>query len=173
MGAFGPGDTRVFTFLQYDAAGNVSVPSDALRAVPSVVGLGTQAAAARLAAAGFRLGNVRETIATGVAPGTVVGPTELRLATTGSSVDVVASLDRAPDTVPAPDRERQDRQGPRRHRLGDSGPRLRDASRQRRRHAGHDERPAPLHLALQCQGGRHDQEAAPAVAGAPARVSIA
>ena len=88
MGAFGPGDTRVFTFLQYDAAGNVSVPSDALRAVPSVVGLGTQAAAARLAAAGFRLGNVRETIATGVAPGTVVGPTELRLATTGSSVDV-------------------------------------------------------------------------------------
>ena len=59
MGAFAPGDTRVFTFLQYDAAGNVSVPSEALRAVPSVVGLGTQAAAARLAAAGFRLGNVQ------------------------------------------------------------------------------------------------------------------
>ena len=113
MGAFAAGDTRVFTFLQYDAAGNVSAPSEALRAVPSVVGLGTQAAAARLAAAGFRARQrAREPIATGVAPGTVVGPTELRLATTGSSVDVVASLGRAPDTVPAPDRERQDRQGP-------------------------------------------------------------
>ena len=97
MGAFAPGDTRVFTFLQYDAAGNVSVPSDALRAVPSVVGLGTQAAAARLAAAGFRLGKVSETIAAGVAPGTVVGPTELRLATAGSSIDVLASLE-APQT---------------------------------------------------------------------------
>jgi hypothetical protein len=97
LGAFAPGDTRVFTFLQYDAAGNVSVPSDALRAVPSVVGLGTTAAAARLAAAGFRLGKVSESVITGVAPGTIFGPTELRLAIAGASVDVLASLT-APQT---------------------------------------------------------------------------
>ncbi len=92
LGAFAPGDTRVFTFLQYDAAGNVSGASEALRAVPSVIGLGTKAAAAKLAAAGFKLGKVGEVVATGVAPGTIIGPTELRVAAAGSSVDVLASL---------------------------------------------------------------------------------
>ena len=68
LGAFQAGDTRVFSFLQYDAAGNVSVPSQALRAVPSVVGLGTDAAAQTLAAAGFAVGKVDRTTATKAAP---------------------------------------------------------------------------------------------------------
>ncbi len=97
MGAFAAGDTRVFSFLQYDAAGNVSVPSESLRAVPAVVGLGTAAAAARLAGAGFKLGVVKRSVVSGVAPGTVVGPSKLMLATLGSSIDVLASL-AAPQT---------------------------------------------------------------------------
>ena len=91
LGAFAAGDTRVFSFLQYDAAGNVSEPSQALRAVPSVVGLGADAAAARLAAAGFALGKVARTVDATVAPGTVVGPTKLLVAAVGSSIDVVAA----------------------------------------------------------------------------------
>jgi hypothetical protein len=97
LGAFAAGDTRIFSFLQYDAAGNVSEPSQALRAVPSLVGLGTEAARAQLAAAGFELGKVDRTIAAGVAPGTVVGPTKMLVATVGSAIDVVASAG-APET---------------------------------------------------------------------------
>ena len=91
LGAFLPGDTRIFSFLQYDAAGNVSVPSQSLRAVPTVVGLDTNAAAARLAAAGFALGKVERTLATDVPAGLVVAPAKLLLATVGSSIDIVAS----------------------------------------------------------------------------------
>ena len=91
LGAFAAGDTRVFSFLQYDAAGNVSEPSQALRAVPSVVGLDADAAAARLAAAGFALGKVARTVDATVTPGTVVGPTKLLVAAVGSSIDVVAA----------------------------------------------------------------------------------
>ena len=91
LGAFLPGDTRIFSFLQYDAAGNVSVPSQSLRAVPTVAGLDTNAAAARLAAAGFALGKVERTLATDVPAGLVVAPAKLLLATVGSSIDVVAS----------------------------------------------------------------------------------
>ena len=91
LGAFAAGDTRVFSFLQYDAAGNVSEPSQALRAVPSVVGLDADAAAARLAAAGFALGKVARTVDATVTPGTVVGPTQLLVAAVGSSIDVVAA----------------------------------------------------------------------------------
>ena len=92
LGAFAAGDTRIFSFLQYDAAGNVSQPSQALRAVPSLVGLGTDAAAGALAAAGFSLGTVGRAMAPGVAPGTIVGPAKLLVAAVGSSIDVTASM---------------------------------------------------------------------------------
>ncbi len=91
LGAFKAGDTRVFTFLQYDAAGNVSIPSEAMRAVPSVLGLSTEAAAARLAASGFVLGKVSRIVAARVAPGTVVGPTKLLVAPVGTPIGVTAS----------------------------------------------------------------------------------
>ena len=60
MGPFTPGDSRVFTLVQLDAAGNRSAHSDGLRAVPPVVGMSLDQAVAALAAAGFQLGTVRE-----------------------------------------------------------------------------------------------------------------
>ncbi len=75
MGPFTPGDSRIFTLVQLDAAGNRSAHSEELRAVPPVVGMSLDQAVAALAAAGFQLGTVREQPVATVAPGTVVGPT--------------------------------------------------------------------------------------------------
>jgi hypothetical protein len=91
LGPFAAGDNRVFTLAQYDAAGNLSPQSESLRAVPYVVGRSLAQASAALSAAGFRLGEVREEATATVAPGTVVGPRQLRLAAESSEIDLVVA----------------------------------------------------------------------------------
>jgi hypothetical protein len=98
LGAFAAGDTRTFTLVQLDAAGNHSAPTPPLRAVPNVVGRSLDDAAVLLAARGFTVGQVREEANALYAPGTVVGPAKIRLAIVNSAVDLV--LARAPGTAP-------------------------------------------------------------------------
>jgi hypothetical protein len=91
MGPFTPGDSRVFTLVQLDAAGNRSPHGEELRAVPPVVGKSLDQAVAALAAAGFQLGTVREQPVATVAPGTVVGPTAPQHAALASKIDLLVS----------------------------------------------------------------------------------
>jgi hypothetical protein len=91
MGPFTPGDSRVFTLVQLDAAGNRSVHGEELRAVPPLVGMSRDQAVAALVAAGFELGTVREQPDATVAPGTVVGPIAPRHAALSTKVDFVVS----------------------------------------------------------------------------------
>jgi hypothetical protein len=98
LGAFAANDTRSFTLVQLDAAGNRSAHTPPLRAVPNVVGRSLEDAAVLLAARGFTVGRVREQTNALYAPGTVVGPAKLRLAIAGGAVDLV--LARAPGTAP-------------------------------------------------------------------------
>ena len=91
MGPFTPGDSRVFSLVQLDAAGNRSEHGEELRAVPPLVGQSLDQAVAALAAAGFELGAVREQPVAAVAPGTVVGPTAPRHAALSSKIDLVVS----------------------------------------------------------------------------------
>ena len=99
LGAIEPGDTRRFQLVQLDAAGNKSAPSVVLRAVPSVVGLGVDAARAALAERGFQLGAVHEEVVPTVAAGTVVGPAGIVMAAESTPIDlVVARGTAAPQT---------------------------------------------------------------------------
>ena len=98
LGPFSADDTRTFTLAQYDAAGNKSAPTLPLRAVPELAGRGLEQATAALAAAGFSVGLVREETSALYAPGTVIDPTDLRLAVMSSSIDLVIA--RAPGTSP-------------------------------------------------------------------------
>ncbi len=91
MGPFTPGDSRVFSLVQLDAAGNRSAHGEQLRAVPPLTGKSLDQAAAALAAAGFELGAVREQPVAAVAPGTVVGPTAPIHAELSSKIDLVVS----------------------------------------------------------------------------------
>ena len=91
MGPFTPGDSRIFTLVQLDAAGNRSAHGEELRAVPPLVGMSRDQAVATLAAAGFELGTVREQPDSTVAPGTVVGPTAPRHAALSTKIDFVVS----------------------------------------------------------------------------------
>ena len=97
LGAFTAGDTRSFTLVQEDAAGNFSAHTAPLRAVPVLAGKSLAEARAALGAAGFALGNVRETTSTAPS-GTVVEPAGVQLALASSPVDLVLSRgdDRAP-----------------------------------------------------------------------------
>ena len=74
LGAFEAGDTRSFTLVQKDAAGNVSRQTAALRALPVLAGMTLAEATAALGAAGFAVGNVTESTTALVVPGTVVEP---------------------------------------------------------------------------------------------------
>ena len=91
LGPIEPGDTRRFQLLQLDGAGNKSILTPVLRAVPSVTGLGVDAARAALAERGFRLGQVREEIVPTVAAGTVVAPAALTMAVESSAIDLVVA----------------------------------------------------------------------------------
>ena len=91
LGAFAAGDTRTFTLVQLDAAGNVSRQTLALRMVPQLTGKSLEEATAALAAAGFTLGRVVEEPNGTVLPGTVIGPANLRLALESSAIDLVVA----------------------------------------------------------------------------------
>ena len=98
LGAFSPSDSRTFTLAQLDAAGNISAQTPPLRAVPGLAGRGLDDATAALAAAGFSVGTVSEETSALYAPGTVIDPTDLRLAVQSSAIDLVIA--RAPGTSP-------------------------------------------------------------------------
>jgi len=99
MGAFDASDTRTFSMVETDAAGNGSQPTATLRALPQLAGLTLDQARAALAARGFSVGTVVETAAPGVVAGTIVAPADVRLAATGSAVSLsVARSTKAPRT---------------------------------------------------------------------------
>jgi hypothetical protein len=90
MGPFDAADTRVFSFTQRDVAGNQSAESVQLRAVPTLAGRTLSEAEAALAERGFSVGAVREEPSTAL-PGTVIEPTGMLVAATGSAVDLVVA----------------------------------------------------------------------------------
>jgi hypothetical protein len=99
LGAFAAGDTRSFTLVQKDAAGNVSVPTAPLRALPDLASMTLAEATAALGAAGFTVGGVTEATATTAPPGTVVEPAGIQLALASSAIDlVIARGTTAPQT---------------------------------------------------------------------------
>ncbi len=91
LGAIDSGDTRRFQLVQLDAAGNKSAATPVLRLVPTVAGLGVEAAHAALTVRGFELGTVREEIVPTVAAGTVVGPAGLSMAVESTPIDLVVA----------------------------------------------------------------------------------
>ena len=91
LGAFAAGDTRTFTLVQLDAAGNVEPPDPRRSARCRSHRQEPREATAALGAAGFvARPRARGPIAT-VVPGTVVGPAGLRLALESSAVDLVVA----------------------------------------------------------------------------------
>jgi hypothetical protein len=91
LGAFAANDTRTFTLVQLDAAGNASGQTRALRVVPQLTGKSLEDATAALGASGFALGSVREEPLATVVPGTVIGPVGLSLALESSAIDLVVA----------------------------------------------------------------------------------
>ncbi|HUP31656.1 MAG TPA: PASTA domain-containing protein, partial [Gaiellaceae bacterium] len=92
LGVFEPGDTRRFTLVQLDAAGNASAHTQTLRAVPVLAGKSVEQATAELAAAGFGVGRVHETLIPGSVTGTIVEPAGMHLAVEASTIDLVVAI---------------------------------------------------------------------------------
>jgi hypothetical protein len=88
-------DSRRFSLVQLDAAGNASAPSDTLRALPKFLGLGLEEARSALTSRGIAVGSVVFRDAPGAVPGTVVGPENLIFAIEGGSVTLVVARDAA------------------------------------------------------------------------------
>ncbi len=99
LGSFTPEDTRAFTFVQFDAAGNRSVPTTPLRGIPPIVGAGLERATALLAARGLGVGEVRRVPTPGRVPGTVLRFLGNALAVEGAKIDLVVAGGTAPQTA--------------------------------------------------------------------------
>ena len=168
LGAFAAGDTRSFTLVQVDAAGNSSRHTRALRAVPQLTGKGLEEATAALGAAGFVLGRVLEAPIATVVPGTVIGPADLKLALESSAIDLVV----ARGVTSAETKLVFSVAGSKKLRGSeDDDDRRPDqglAAGERHRHAVHRQEAAPLHMAPDGQGGRERGQAAAADADPPA-----
>ncbi|HEY3185515.1 MAG TPA: PASTA domain-containing protein, partial [Gaiellaceae bacterium] len=95
MGAFAADDTREFSIVETDLAGNVSPPAGPLLAVPTVAGKTLADAKAALAARGFAVGKVTEVVASAPA-GTVVAPAGVQLRLKGAAVDLQVSVQTVP-----------------------------------------------------------------------------
>ncbi len=91
LGAFAANDTRRFTLVQRDAAGNSSGHTEVLRAVPVLAGKSLDQAAAVLRDAGFAVGGVRTQSVAGAVPGTVIAPAGIQLAVQSSRIDLVVA----------------------------------------------------------------------------------
>jgi hypothetical protein len=89
IGAWSPGDPRVFRLKETDLAGNESALTRPLLPVPSLVGKTPDEAAAALTARGFTVGTLTPG-GTGAA-GTVTGPVGLVLAEEGSAIDLTVA----------------------------------------------------------------------------------
>ena len=89
VGAWAPGDPRIFRLKETDLAGNESSLTQVLRQVPSLIGKTPDQAAALLAPLGLKLGT---TTIGGTGPaGTITGPAGLVLAQEGTAIDVTVS----------------------------------------------------------------------------------
>ena len=90
MGPIAAGDSRTFTFTETDLAGNLSVSTVGLRALPPLAGRSVADATQALAAAGFAVGTVtREQSA---APAnTVIAPAGVEVLPLGSAVALTVS----------------------------------------------------------------------------------
>jgi hypothetical protein len=88
LGDLTSADARRFTITETNIAGAESAPSGALRVVPPVAGLTLADATKALAARTFTVGKTIPTYAPQVPPGTVVGPTDVRVLAEGSAVDL-------------------------------------------------------------------------------------
>jgi hypothetical protein len=93
VGPFDYGDTRRFTLVETDEAGNESAPAGPLRVVPELVGKTLDEARAALEARGFRVGSVTNATAPSEAPpGTVVSPSEPSVRDEGAAIDLVLAI---------------------------------------------------------------------------------
>jgi adhesin/invasin len=89
LGGITADDTRRFTITETALDGRVSAPSPTvLRAVPPVAGMTVAQATAALAGRNFTAGRQIPVAAMGVAPGTVVGPTDTSVLAEGSAIDL-------------------------------------------------------------------------------------
>jgi hypothetical protein len=91
LGPFDEDDTRSFSFVQVDSAGNVSAPSTPLRGLPRLAGLTVELARTELASRGFELGAVTTRDVPGAVAGTVVEPAGPRLEPEGTKIDLVVA----------------------------------------------------------------------------------
>ncbi len=89
VGAWSPGDSRIFRLKETDVAGNESTLTPALLPVPSLVGKTPDQAAALLAGLGFEVGTI--TIGGTGPAGTITGPAGLALAEEGAAINVTVS----------------------------------------------------------------------------------
>ena len=90
MGPIAAGDSRTFTFTETDLAGNISVSTVGLRALPPLAGRSVADATQALAAAGFAVGAVtREQSAAPI--DTVIAPADVEVLPLGSAIDLTVS----------------------------------------------------------------------------------
>jgi hypothetical protein len=89
IGSWSAGDSRIFRLKETDLAGNESSLTQPLRAVPSLIGLTPDQAAALLEPLGLKVGAITSG-GTGPA-GTISGPAGLALAEQGSAIDITVS----------------------------------------------------------------------------------
>jgi hypothetical protein len=90
MGPIAAGDSRIFTFTETDLAGNLSVPTVGLRALPPLAGGSVADAAQALAAAGFAVGTVTHE-RSAAAANTVIAPADVQVLPLGSAIDLTVS----------------------------------------------------------------------------------
>ena len=89
VGAWSPGDSRIFRLKETDLAGNESPLTPALLPVPSLIGKTPDQAAALLTDLGFKVGTI--TIGGTGPAGTITGPVGVALAEEGSVIDLTVS----------------------------------------------------------------------------------
>jgi hypothetical protein len=87
IGTYDPHNS--ITLRETDLAGNVSQPTEALDAVPTLAGRPLNDVITALTAAGFRVGTIVE--GTTGTPGTVTGPSNLVLAQPGTPIDLTVA----------------------------------------------------------------------------------
>jgi hypothetical protein len=90
VGTFDPAETRSFSIVETDTAGNSSVRSAAIKIVPQLAGLTLDDARTALTAKGFGVGTIT-VVDSQRAAGTIVGPTDRVTATVGSVLPLQVS----------------------------------------------------------------------------------
>jgi hypothetical protein len=94
LGRLDATDTRAFTVVQTDLAGNVGAPSRALRVLPDLTGMTLPQARVALGRRGLTVGRVTIASIPGVKPGTIARPTGLSAAEVGTAIDLVVAAKR-------------------------------------------------------------------------------